>query len=206
MRSPLDNPPPVQHQDLVGCQDRAQPVGDHQARPPGHHPPQRFLDQRFRLAVEVAGGFVQHQDARVFENDARNRSAASLRRSAGSRARPPVVAVRQSGDEGVDVGRATGGFQLVLRRVELGVAQVGADGVVEQVRLLGDDADLRGERVERDIAQVDAIEQDASGGGIVQAGNELGHGGFARPRSVPQRHQLPRLVVNRHIVSASKRA
>jgi len=48
----------------------------------------------------------------------------------------------------VDVGGAAGGFQLCLARLEPGVAQVGADGVVEEVGFLGDDADLGGEELQ----------------------------------------------------------
>ena len=54
-----------------------------------------------------------------------------------------VVAVRQPRDEIVDVGGAAGGLQLRRRRARPGVHQVGADGVVEQVRVLRHHADLR---------------------------------------------------------------
>src|SRR5690606_39768180 len=50
-----------------------------------------------------------------------------------------VIPIGQPQDEVVDVGGAAGSFELVLGSIEFGVAQIGADGVVEQVGLLGQD-------------------------------------------------------------------
>ena len=44
--------------------------------------------------------------------------------------------------------------------IRLGIEQVGADGIVEQVGLLRHHADLRGQRVERHIAQVVPVDAD----------------------------------------------
>ena len=68
----------VHDQDQVRGQDGAQAVGDDDAGPPGHDPLQGILDQRFGFAVEVAGGLIENQDARVFENDARQGNALFL--------------------------------------------------------------------------------------------------------------------------------
>ena len=78
VRAALDDLPAIHHQDQVGRQDGAQAVGDDDAGAPGHDALQRLLDQRLRFAVQVAGGFVQHQDARVFEDDARQGDALLL--------------------------------------------------------------------------------------------------------------------------------
>jgi hypothetical protein len=108
VRAALDNPAAVDHQDQVGRQDGAQAVGDDDAGAPGHHPLERILDQRFGFAVQVAGGLVQHQDARVFEDHARQGDALLLAaaQAVAALAHDRVVAVRQPGDEVVDVGRA----------------------------------------------------------------------------------------------------
>src|SRR5262245_15866 len=69
----LDQPPTVEDQDRVGLQDRREAVGDHEAGPAGHDPLEGGLDQRLRLRVEVGGRLVEDQDARVLENDPRQR-------------------------------------------------------------------------------------------------------------------------------------
>ena len=54
--------------------------------------------------------------------------------------------------------------QLGVGGVGLGVAQVVADRLVEQVRVLGDHADRRPQRVEREVAHVVAV--DAHGAAV----------------------------------------
>ena len=49
-------------------------------------------------------------------------------------------------------------LDLLVRRIGLGEAEVLAHGGVEEVRLLGDDADRGGERLERELADVDAVD------------------------------------------------
>jgi hypothetical protein len=51
----------------------------------------------------------------------------------------------------VDVGRAGRVLDLLVRRLRPGEAEVLADGGVEEVRLLGDDADGGGQRRERQL-------------------------------------------------------
>ena len=89
-------------------------------------------------------GFVQHEDARVLEDHARQRDALLLAAAQpiSAFAHHRVVAVRQVDDEIVDVRGARGRLDLRLGRIQSGVGQVGADGVVEEVRLLGDHPDV----------------------------------------------------------------
>ena len=106
MGAALDDPAAVHHQDQVGGQDGAQAVGDDDAGAPGHDALERVLDQRFGLAVQVAGGLVQHQDARVLEDHAGQGDALLLAaaQAVAALADDGVVAVGQLGDEVVDVG------------------------------------------------------------------------------------------------------
>ena len=69
----LDDPTAVDDQDQVGSQDGAQTVGNDDAGAFRHHLAQCVLYQRFRFAVQAAGGFIQHQDARVFKDHAGQR-------------------------------------------------------------------------------------------------------------------------------------
>ena len=104
----------------------------------------RLVDQRLVLGVQMGGGLVQHQDTRVFEDHAGNRQALffAAAETVAALTDHRVVAFGQGRDEVMDAGGATGGLDLGLGRVGLGVDQVGADGVVEQVAFLRDHADL----------------------------------------------------------------
>jgi hypothetical protein len=97
-------------------------------------------------------------------------------------------------------------FHLGLGGVQAGVQQVGADGVVEQVGFLRDHADLRAERFQGDIAQVVPVDQNAPGGWVVQARDQVGQGGFAGAAGPDQGHQLPGLARKEILRRATSRA
>ena len=59
MRSDLDNPTRVHHQNLICVFDGAQSMGDDERCSVLEKPGQTLLDQLLALAVEIAGGFVQ---------------------------------------------------------------------------------------------------------------------------------------------------
>src|SRR5581483_4691383 len=93
-----------------------------------------------------------------------------------------VVAVGEAADEVVDVGGAGSARDLVIAGIGLGVADVVADRGVEQVGLLRDDADRAVQRLERELADVVAIDADAAFGRVVEAGEEVRQGGLAGAR------------------------
>ena len=59
----LDDAARVQHQ--VGLADRAETMGNHKLGPTAEQQFQRLLQSRFRHAVNGAGRFVEHHDARL---------------------------------------------------------------------------------------------------------------------------------------------
>ena len=65
---PLDDPPVIDHQQLVGVPDRAQAVRDHEAGPPCHQVQERLLDAGLGAGVDAAGRLVEDQDRRVRED------------------------------------------------------------------------------------------------------------------------------------------
>ena len=135
----------------------------------------------------MAGGFVQHQDARIFENDPRQGNALlfTAAQAVAALADDGIVAIGQPHDEIMNVGGAGRRFKFGLGGIQAGIQQVGADGIVEQVRFLGHHADLRAERIERDLAQIHAVQQNAPAGRVVQARDQVGEGGFACPAMAP---------------------
>ena len=84
-------------------------------------------------------------------------------------------------------------FELGVRRVGPRVAQVVADGAVEQVRLLRDEADDLPDRSQRDLPDVEAVDLDRARVDVVQAWHQVGRGCLARPRRAHQCHELTRL-------------
>ena len=104
---------------------------------------ERALHGVLRLGVEVRGRLVEDDDVGRLEQQPGDRQPLLL--AAGE----PVAAVADDGVEPVgqrlhevaDLGGAQRLDQLGLGRVRAGVEQVGADRVVEHVRVLGDDAD-----------------------------------------------------------------
>ena len=65
------------------------------------------------------------------------------------------------------------GLDLLLRNMGLAVGDVVAHRVVEQHRFLRDDADLRAQRGEGDVAHIVAVDQDASGGHVEEARDQM---------------------------------
>jgi hypothetical protein len=61
----LDDLPSVDDYDPTGVTNRAEPMGDDEARAPLHEPEHCFLDVGFRPGVDTAGGFVEDQDGRA---------------------------------------------------------------------------------------------------------------------------------------------
>ncbi len=66
------------------------------------------------------------------------------------------------------------------RNVRLAVGDVVAHGVVEQHRLLRDDSDLRAQGCQSHVANVVAIDQQASRGDVEEARNQMDQRALAR--------------------------
>ena len=89
------------------------------------------------------GRLVEHEDRRVAQDRARDGDALLLAagEAVAALADDGVVALRQRGDHVVDARGFGGGLDLLVGRLRLREAQVLAHARVEEVRLLGDDAD-----------------------------------------------------------------
>ena len=164
VRAELDDAAALEHGDAVGVADRRQAVGDDDRRAPGQRGIERRLHLRLVVVVEVARRLVEDHHGRILEQQAGDRQALLL--AAGQ----AVAAVADDGVEAVgqrrrwcrgSAPRRHAATQLVGGGVGLGVAQVVADRLVEQVRVLGDDADGGAQRVERQVADVVAVDAHA---------------------------------------------
>ena len=108
MRALLDDPAVLEHDDLAGALDRGEPVGDDDRGAAGEQPPQAGLDPALGVDVDVRGRLVEHEDARVGDQRARERDELALagRELDAALADRRVVAVLEPGDELVGADRA----------------------------------------------------------------------------------------------------
>ena len=143
MVTAFDNVPGVKHDDLIGIDHRRQAVGNDQGGAPGRNLAQRFLDFLLRMGIQRRGGFVEQQDAGLFENGPGNGDP--LLFAAGQLQAPftdhGLVTVRLVHDEIMDAGQL--GRFLHFRRgcLRVAVGDVVIDRIVEQHRILRYDAD-----------------------------------------------------------------
>jgi len=177
----LGNHAVLDHQDAVGLQNRGQAVRDDDVGAPAHKVLQRVLNGVFGDGVQGRGGLVQNQDARILEHHTRDGEALLL--AAGELqaavAHLGVVAVRLAHDEIVDVCDAAGGLKLLLRGVHLGIEQIVADRVVEEVGLLRHNADVAAQKAEVIAFYIDVVDADGAAGNIVEARDEVYQRGLA---------------------------
>ena len=156
-----------------------------------------------RCGVDRRRGVVEHEDARVGEHRPGDRDALALaaRQREALLADHRVVAVGQLDDELVRAGGAGRGLDLGVGGVGPAVGDVGAHGVGEEERVLEHDADLRAQRVERDVAHVDAVDADRPGLHVVEAGEQQAHGRLARARRADERDGLAGRDAQREVAS-----
>src|SRR5688572_15609678 len=182
VRAVLGEPPAIEHEDAVGVTNGGEPVRNDERGAPLEQPVHGFLHQRFALAVERAGRFVEDQDLRVAQNRARNGDALAL--PAGELraavAHHGVVAPWQLEDEVVRIGRACRALHRVAVRGGRAVADVVVYGVVEENRLLRDDAHQGAQRIQREIPRVRAVKRDAPARARIEARQQVDQRGLPR--------------------------
>ena len=187
--------PVVEHADHVGVADRRQPVGDHDGRAVGQRGVERGLHRGLVLVVQAARGLVEDDDGGILEEQPGDGQPLLL--PAGHPVAPladdGVEPVGQLGDGLVDLRGPAGRLQLGRRGVGLGVAEVVADGLVEEVGILADDADGGAEGLAGQIAHVVAVDADRAARDVVEPRDERGQGRLARARRADDRDQLARL-------------
>jgi len=150
----------IDDQDLVGRPDGGQPVRDDQGGTSGQRCTQRALHGGLGLGVQVRGGLVKDHDRWPFQQQPRQRDPLLLaaRKPVSTVADDGVEAVGQYRDQVLDLRRPARLGQLLLGCRWPGVGEVGPDGVVEHVRVLGDDADRVMQRVQGDVPEVVAAD------------------------------------------------
>ena len=168
-------------------------MGHDQAGRVGEHAAQRLLDELLGVHVERRERVVEDEDARLGEHGPRQGEPLPL--AAGQR--HALLA-----DAGVEAPRQVEG-EVGLRDREgladLGLGGLGAaEGEVlagahrEQRRLLERRGDERAEPLEREVADVDAVEGDPAAGDVVEARHQRGEARLAAAGGPDQRDRLAR--------------
>ena len=193
-RAALDDAAAVEHEDLVGLDDRRQPVGDHEAGAVAQDLLQRRLDRRSDSESRWAVASSRITTAGSFRI---TRAIATRCFSPPDRRYPrsPTTVSNPSGrrcDHVEDAGGAAGLDQLLVGGVGARVAQVVRDRVVEQVGVLGHDAD----RMRPAIASVTSRTScpsivTAPSRDVVDARDEHRQRGLARAGGADQRDHVP---------------
>ena len=125
----------------------------------------------FREGVEGRGRFVEDQDRRSLEDRARDGDALLLapRELQAALADLGAVAFRNHGHEAVDLGKARSLSHVGLARGPASIADVVAERVVEQHRILRHHADGVAQGGLGDTGDILAVDRDAPAVRLVEA-------------------------------------
>lgn len=97
-----------------------------------------LLNEMLVFGIDACGRFIENDDRRIFQNRTGNRNALlfTARKRAAALADNRIVAVRKIHDE-IVAARLFGGFDhFFFGGVRLSEADIGTDGVVEEIDVL----------------------------------------------------------------------
>ena len=190
MRAPLDDFAVMEHEDFVGVDNRAEPVGNGDRGAAAHELRDRPLDLRLDVRVDGAGGLVEDQQGRIGGH------------STGKGQQLPLADAHPAPAFGQLVVPATGeplddpiGAHPRRRRGERLVVDVGIEPEVaghvarEEKDVLLHVPDDRAEHIHREFPDIDAIYQNATALRLVETEQQVHDGGLARTR-VPHERDL----------------
>ena len=137
-------------------------MGHEDRRATAQQPPERAPERGFGLRIDGTRGFVHDEHRTICEERTGDGDELSLapRELESAFSQPRVVALRESGDELVSVGRLRSGDGVVSAGPAPGAGDVLGDADREQDRIPRDDRKLAAEILEPIVAEIDAIELD----------------------------------------------
>ena len=96
-------------------------------------------------------------------------------------------------------------FHLLLRNVRLAVGDIVPHRVVEQHRLLRDDADLRAQRIQRHVPHIVVVDQNLPAADVKESRNQVHQRALARAARSNHRQHLARLHFQIDVVQHQRR-
>ena len=79
----------------------------------------------------------------------------------------------------MDIGLAACLLHLLNTCMHIGIHEIFPDGAVEQIGILGDNADIPSQKFEIKSAHINAVESHGARCDIIKTGNQIDHGRFA---------------------------
>ena len=180
VRSLLGDAAGLEDDQAIHARDGGQAVSDRDHRFAFHQTEQLLLYRELDLAVERRGRFVEHEDGRVFQDDARQRHALAL--SAGEL--DPALAyvglvalaalpVLQTDDEFMRLRLARRRLDLRIARAGSAIADVGGDRAMQQRSVLRHHADRRAQALLRHCADILPVDADAAPRRLVETQQQV---------------------------------
>ena len=166
---------------------------DDEGRASRHEPIHGLLDAQLGARVHRGGGLVQNEHAAVGQKGPGNGDELALALAQVARVLVDleVVAAGQHADEMVGAGLARGRLHFPIGGIKPPVADVLAHGAGEQPRIL----QHHGEQIPHigagKLADVGAADTDGARVHVVEAHEQLHHGGLAGARGADDGHGLP---------------
>ena len=177
----LDDLAVLHHNNFVSLQDGAEPMGDDEGGAAGHQARHRVLNETFAFGVERAGGLIEDEESRIFQDRAGDGDALALAAAEfdAAFAHGAVVAMRQLEDEVVRIGGRGRGDDRRQGGVGAPVTDVVEQRAAEQNAFLHHKPDLLPERFDGDAAEIIAVEQNRAGIHVVEPAEQVDERGLA---------------------------
>lgn len=173
-------------EDAVGHADGGEAVADEDGHFVAGEFGEAFEDFEFGAGVEGGGGFVEDDELGVAhvgaaEGDFLPLAGGEVAAAGEAAAEHLVVLVGERVDDGVGEGLGGGVVDAVVvcEEIDFAEADVFAGEHIEADVVLENDADFAADFGWGVVAEVDAVEEDLAGGGVVEAGEEFDDGGFS---------------------------
>src|SRR5216684_1088377 len=190
MSAAFDDAPMIQHEDLIHTLHRQQAMRDLQ----GGTPPREFIQSVQQRAlsqgIKVSGGFVEDEDGCVFQEGAGNRQALAL--AAGQL---QTLLANPGFEPQGQLAHKLGELRLFHGCLDLRLAgsgprqqQIGAQGVIENIGILGDDADQVAQVAQAVAADVLPVQANDATWWVPEAQREANQCAFAPATGADNRH------------------
>ena len=157
--------------------------------------------------IHRRGGIVEHQNGGIGHHAARDRQALAL--AAGETdaplADPGIISQRQGRRVVVDLCGDRGIDQRGLLGLRIGVGDVAIDAVVEQEDILLNQANRVAQRIERDVANILAVERDPPARHVVEARDQQRERRFPGAGGTDNAQRLAGSDAERNIVQGRRR-
>ena len=175
---------------------------DNEHRTSVHEAVHAGLHDGLRAGINRAGRLIEDHNRRIGNRRTRDgkQLALTLRQTAAVAVDDGIVAVRQSADEVVRIGKLRRSHDFLVGRIQTTVADIIADGAGKQVGILQNDTERAAEVRLFDLIDIDAVVADLAVREVVETVDQVGDGRLARARCADERDLLTGLSIQRDVV------